>query len=307
MSEKITFFIFGAAGAPVKQVAVSKTFLFFISFITISCMTTVGLGIYDYYNLKMMSLDTRVFENKVRTQQDEIAVQRKQIQAFAGKINSLKSKLLALNDFEKRIRIIAGLDSDTHAGIFGIGGSIPEDLDTGIDLKEKHNSLIREMHNQVKQIDLASVNQEEGFEYLLKHLADQGNLLAHTPAIRPVRGLITSSFGTRISPFTGQKEFHKGLDIANRKGTSVVAAADGTVTFADEKGNWGKLITINHGHGIATNYAHLNKFLKKPGDTVKRGDVIGEIGSTGRTTGPHLHYEVRLNGTPVNPKRYILN
>lgn len=306
MSKKITFFIFGAAGDPVKQVAISKTFLFFISFLIISCATALGLGIYDYYNLKMASQNTRVFENKVQTQQNEIAVQRKQIQAFANKINSLKSKLVALNDFEKRIRIIAGLDSDTQ-GVFGIGGSIPEDLDTGIDLKEKHNSLIREMHDQTQQIDLASANQEKSFKYLLKHLVDRGNLLAHTPAIRPTRGLITSSFGSRTSPFTGKKEFHKGLDIANRKGTPVMAAADGTVTFADEKGTWGKLVIINHGHGMATRYAHLQKFSKKSGETVKRGEVIGEIGMTGRTTGPHLHYEIRLNGTPVNPDKYILN
>ena len=184
---------------------------------------------------------------------------------------------------------------------------MPEDIDASIDLTEKHNSLIREMHEQVNQLDLASTNQEKGFEHLLKHLVDQGNLLAHTPAIRPTRGLVTSSFGSRVSPFTGIKEFHKGLDIANRQGTPVVAAADGTVTFANDKGFWGKLIIINHGHGMSTRYAHLSKFFKEPGDSVKRGEIVGKIGSTGRTTGPHLHYEVRLNGTPINPEKYILN
>lgn len=307
MSGKITFFMFGGADAPVKQITFSKTFLAFICLFTLSGMTGLGFGIHDYYTLKMAAYDTRELENQVQSQQNEIAIQRKQIQTFANKINILKSELLALNDFETRIRIIAGLDTDKQKGIFGIGGSMPEDLDTTLDLTEKHNSLLREMHGQVKQLDLALINQEKGFEHLLKHLIDQGNLLAHTPAIRPTRGIVTSSFGNRISPFTGQTEFHKGLDIANRKGTLVVAAADGTVTFADEKGCWGNLLTINHGHGMVTHYAHLQRFLKEPGDKVKRGDVIGEIGNTGRTTGPHLHYEVRLNGMPVNPQKYILN
>jgi len=308
MSEKITFFIFGTAGTPVKQVAASKTLLYLMGFFAISCATALGFGAYDYYNFKMSSLNNGELENRVRNQQDEIAVQRKQIQIFANKINSLKSKLLALNDFEKQIRTIAGIErSDKQTGIFGVGGSMPEDIETNVELTEKHNSLMREMHDQVKQLDLASVNQEDRFEYLLKHLVDRGNLLAHTPAIRPVRGIITSKFGYRTSPFTAQGEFHKGLDIANRKGTRIVAVADGTVSFADVKGFWGKLMIINHGHGMTTYYAHLHKFLKKAGDSVKRGEVIAQIGNTGRTTGPHLHYEVRLNGTPVNPEKYILN
>jgi murein DD-endopeptidase MepM/ murein hydrolase activator NlpD len=292
----------------VKQFIVSKAFLFFLGFLVLSGMTLIGLGAYDYYNLKMASFDTQQLKTSAEAQEEEIAIQRRQIQSFASEINMLKTKILALNNFEKRIRVVAGIDNlDEQGGIFGIGGSAPEDIDTGIALTERHNDLIREMHEQVNQLTLASISQENGFDTLLQHLIDQGNLLARTPAIRPADGMVTSKFGMRRSPFTGRSEFHKGLDIANRKGSSVFATADGAVIYADAKSFWGNIIVIDHGHGMVTRYAHLSKFFKKSGDTVKRGEKIGEIGNTGRSTGPHLHYEVSLNGTPIDPAKYILN
>jgi murein DD-endopeptidase MepM/ murein hydrolase activator NlpD len=97
------------------------------------------------------------------------------------------------------------------------------------------------------------------------------------------------------------------VDIANRHGTAVLATADGIVSFVGKKGAMGKVVVIDHGHGMISRYAHLNTSLKKRGDKVKRGDVIAQMGNSGRTTGPHLHYEVHLNGVPVNPAKYILN
>jgi murein DD-endopeptidase MepM/ murein hydrolase activator NlpD len=142
---------------------------------------------------------------------------------------------------------------------------------------------------------------------LFETLEGQRNLLASTPAIRPSSGWMTSRFGYRTSPFTGRKEFHKGVDIANRKGTAILATADGIVSFAGQKGAMGNIVVIDHGHGLVTRYAHLSKALKKRGEAVKRGDIIAQMGNSGRSTGPHLHYEVQLNGVPVNPAKYILN
>jgi murein DD-endopeptidase MepM/ murein hydrolase activator NlpD len=118
---------------------------------------------------------------------------------------------------------------------------------------------------------------------------------------------MTSRFGRRVSPFTGRKELHKGVDIANRKGTAVLATANGVVSYAGKKGTMGNILVIDHGHGIVTRYAHLSKALKKRGEKVKRGDIVAQMGNSGRSTGPHLHYEVHLNGVPVNPAKYILN
>lgn len=308
MRKKITFFVLGTTRSSIKQVTVSKVFLRILSLFLVSCLICIGFIIYDYNNFQQAKVDSNNLQKKISYQQEEIADQRKQIQKFASEINILKSKLLILNDFEKKIRIVANTEkTDEEKSLFGIGGSKPEDLDTKVQLTKKHNSLVREMHEQVKQLSLASTNQKEGFESLLKYLEDQRNLLACTPTIRPTRGWISSRFGYRISPFTGRREFHKGLDIANRKGTPIIVPADGFVAFIGKKGLLGKVITIDHGHGMVTRYGHIKKAMKKQGEAVKRGDTIALMGNTGRSTGPHLHYEVRLNGVQVNPTKYILN
>jgi len=220
----------------------------------------------------------------------------------------LKSSLVKLNTFEQKIRVIANIEkSSDEDSLFGVGGSIPEDLDSQLPLTDKHNSLLREMHEQTRELTLASVSQEKVFESLYEGLKRQRNLLSSTPSIRPTEGWLSSGFGYRVSPFTGLREFHKGLDIAGHKGTEIIATADGVVTFVGRNGSYGKMMKIDHGHGLITRYGHIQKTLKKRGEAVKRGDVIALMGNTGRSTGPHLHYEVLLNGLPVNPKKYILN
>ncbi|MBC8430843.1 MAG: M23 family metallopeptidase [Desulfobacterales bacterium] len=277
----------------------------FLSVLFAACLVLLTYVTYDY--TKTVS-DHQELQNIISHQSDDIAGQRNQIQKFADEITALKSKLIALNDFEKKIRIIANIEKTAEQdSLFGVGGSIPDDLDTKIPLTEKHNSLMREMHEQTKQLELASDKQEDGFESLFNFLQDQRNLLSSTPAIRPVKGWTTSGFGYRQSPFTGLREFHKGLDIATRMAEPVIATADGIVSFIGNKGLLGRVVTIDHGHGIVTRYGHLQKTLKKHGEAVKRGDVIANVGVSGRTTGPHVHYEVLLNGMPVNPIKYILN
>jgi len=125
------------------------------------------------------------------------------------------------------------------------------------------------------------------------------------PNLWPVEGQVTGSFGERIDPFNGEGAFHSGVDISSAYGTRVVAPADGMVTITAEMGGYGRAIVINHGNGISTRYGHLSGFAVTPGQTVHRGDVIGYVGASGRSTGPHLHYEVRINDTPVNPYKYL--
>ncbi|MBW1892398.1 MAG: M23 family metallopeptidase [Deltaproteobacteria bacterium] len=308
MRNKITFVVFGNTGSRIHQATISKpaviTSFIFIALFLIS-FATVG---YQHYDLKRNISDAKLLQAKINGQEDEIAGQHQQIQIFANEINFLKGKLVELNGFEKKIRIIANIEhASENENLFGVGGTSPEDLDTRISTREKHNGLVREMHEQVKNLEFASNQQKHGFNSLLIDLEAKRNLLASTPSIIPTSGWISSRFGRRKSPFTGLTELHKGLDIASREGTPIIATADGIVTFAAKKGLLGKVVVIDHGHGISTRYGHCGKLLKSSGEAVKRGDVIAHMGNTGRSTGPHLHYEVKLNGIQVNPEKYMFN
>ena len=126
-----------------------------------------------------------------------------------------------------------------------------------------------------------------------------------SPNLWPVEGQVTGSFGERIDPFNGEGAFHSGVDISSRVGTPIIAPADGIVVYADFMGGYGRAIQIDHGNGISTRYGHLSGFSVTAGQSVHRGDVIGYVGDSGRSTGPHLHYEVRINDTPVNPYKYL--
>jgi murein DD-endopeptidase MepM/ murein hydrolase activator NlpD len=312
MRKKISFMVLSNSGAPARQICASKTTLRLVGVFLSACFAFIAFVVYDYIQLKRTTAHLQTREVRLTSELSEIQTQRKQIQEFANEINTLKAHLVALNSFEQKIRIIANIEkTDESANIFGIGGSVPEDLDTRLPLMEKHNSLIRDMHDQIDQLNRASTQQTQEFESLLKSLEDQQNLLASTPAIRPISGSevswITSRFGYRVSPFTGQREFHQGFDISTRNGTSILATADGVVSFVGSKGLMGKTVIIDHGHGLVTRYGHCQKFLKKRGEKVKRWEPIALVGNTGRSTGPHVHYEVLFNGIPVNPEKYILN
>jgi len=125
------------------------------------------------------------------------------------------------------------------------------------------------------------------------------------PNLWPVEGIITGAFGERIDPFNGEGAFHSGVDIGATIGQPIIAPADGVVTFADFMGGYGRAVVIDHGHGISTRYGHMKSFAVFPGEHVHRGDTIGYVGDSGRSTGPHLHYEVRINDIPVNPHKYL--
>ena len=142
---------------------------------------------------------------------------------------------------------------------------------------------------------------------LYENLIEHQSLLNATPSIQPARGWFSSHFGYRIDPFSGRPEMHRGLDIVAPMGAPVFSPAKGVVSYVGYDPGYGKLITIDHGYGIKTRYAHNSQIFVELGQKVRRQEIIASVGSTGRSTGPHLHYEVRVNGVPVNPKNYILN
>lgn len=143
-------------------------------------------------------------------------------------------------------------------------------------------------------------------ESLTTALLDQRDYMNSLPTLKPTNGWYTSGFGVRSSPFTGKSTMHEGLDLANHIGSAIVSAAAGVVTFAGPRPGYGNLVTINHGYGIQTQYGHISRAYVKVGEKVKRGQKVAAVGNTGRSTGPHVHYEVRVNGIPMDPYYYIL-
>ena len=129
--------------------------------------------------------------------------------------------------------------------------------------------------------------------------------LTSTPSLWPVIGHLTASFGERMDPFSGEGAFHTGVDIASQYGDAVRVTADGVVIEAGDRAGYGRLVVVDHGFGVTTWYGHLSSFNVMVGEQIKRGDTIGNVGVSGRSTGPHVHYEVRINGAPVNPMRYL--
>jgi murein DD-endopeptidase MepM/ murein hydrolase activator NlpD len=145
-------------------------------------------------------------------------------------------------------------------------------------------------------------------EALIEDLRDTNRLLQNTPALRPTpAGWYTSGFGKRIHPVSGKRVMHKGLDIAGYTGMEILAPADGTVIWLGGRGGYGKTVVLDHGYGVQSHFAHLSNYRTRLGQRVHRGDVIAEMGSTGISTGPHLHYEVRRHGRPLDPRNFILD
>ncbi len=308
MKKKLTLLIFDATGTPVKQTTIPRMLLPMAFMFFMAGASALYLGISDYVRMKNEVKDVHRLRSSLQMQEELVVQHQSQIVAFSNKINSLNTKLAELDNFEQKIRIIANLEPNNDgSNIFGVGGSDPEDLVATTMLNQDYQELVRDMHVEINEIDLASHHQRNSFSSIFSQLEGKRNLLAATPSIRPIKGWISSRFGYRESPFTGRREFHRGLDIATRAGSPIVAPADGLVTFSGRKGLMGNMITIEHGFGMVTRYGHLKKLLKKKGDRVKRGETIASVGNTGRSTGPHLHYEVRLNGVAVNPMNYFFN
>jgi hypothetical protein len=251
-------------------------------------------------------LNSRALESRLNAAERLLDERHEQMVAMVSDLAAVRDDLLRVQAFDAKLRII--MDMEVGVSELGMGGAPgQENLAFGYlplhrqDLtSRKIRAFLRELAEEVR---LEEVQQQE----LLLSIRANRDSLTVIPSIWPTEGTVTSDFGPRFSPFTGQMQQHSGLDISARVGTPIYAPARGTVTAAGNDGAYGISLDINHGGGITTKYAHMQKFVVKPGQTVERGDLIGYVGRTGRVTGPHLHYEVRLNGVATNPYSYILN
>jgi murein DD-endopeptidase MepM/ murein hydrolase activator NlpD len=256
--------------------------------------------IYEYNDVK-----DKVWE--LQSAREELMQQKAQVQNFALNLLDYKRQMFLLRDLDTKLRRAVSLGPrDRAQQVLGIGG--PDEL--GIQNlqalgEKKQAEALKEMSEELSQLKGAASRQEASLQMLIEYFEDKRSLYASTPSIWPVRGWVTSRFGNRTSPFSGILTFHEGIDIAAQTGTPVVAAADGVVLKAGFGTGYGNMVEISHGYGIRTLYAHNSRLNVKPGQRVRRGDVIAFAGDSGSSTGPHLHYEVRLNGLPVNPAKYL--
>lgn len=232
---------------------------------------------------------------RLRTENMALATKAKAYEENAGR---LQAKVLALQNTVTKLGLMAGVeDALPDARVGGVGGlSRLETAAPSLDIESSLSSLDR----TVSALTEKSSQIESVFE-------DRHQVLASTPSIWPVRGYLSAGFGNRIDPFTGLRDFHPGIDISTPIGTKVVVPANGVVVFTGAKGGYGSAIVIDHGYGVMTRYAHLDGFNVHPGQRVKRGDVIGFVGNSGRSTAPHLHYEVWVSNQMQNPIRFILD
>lgn len=232
---------------------------------------------------------------RLRGENLALATKAKAYEENAGR---LQQRVLALQSIVTKLGLMAGVeDSAPEPQIGGVGGLTR--------LETTAPSL--DMAASLEGMDQTVSALTEKSQQLQTFFQDQRQVLASTPSIWPVRGYLSAGFGNRKDPFTGMPDFHPGIDISTPRGTKVVAPADGVVIFTGKKGGYGNAIVIDHGYGIVTRYAHLDGFNVHPGQRVRRGDVIGFVGSTGRSTAPHLHYEVWVNDQTRNPIQFIID
>jgi murein DD-endopeptidase MepM/ murein hydrolase activator NlpD len=356
----------------VKSFKIPGIFFRSMAFVIVILSTLLGILMYDYWKILQ-----QIHENKHLNQENRQL--REQIQLFQMKINSLADDLQRINTFEKKLRIITGLENKENA-IIPLKPSKTNDDNEMMDdytkdqpepTKNEQTSvdhrptqfnnfeLNLEFNNIEGQTDYVRLKdlydkkiaanlgltqkykitrqwselikksfelskEYSTFDYKFKkiknvvsnieikiheldqYLLDKDSILSSTPTIMPAVGWITSYFGHRISPYAGRLKMHEGLDVGAPFGTPIVAPADGIITYSGNKAGFGKFVQIDHGYGIETLYAHSQKLFVRKGEKINRGDLLAKVGSTGYSTGPHLHYEVRVNGIAVDPLYFVL-
>ncbi len=355
----------GVRSFRIPQVFFRTFLLLFVTFLTL-----LGIFAYDYWKILR-----EIHRNKHLTIENRQL--KEQIQLFQMKINSLTEDLERIHTFEKKLRIITGLENadmthvlkgnqpdesqefpenesgeedppiernkasqlrptkslfkklqglkdfeeaEQYRGLkdlyeqkiatrFGLRTSYPYTKEWGQLTKQSFGLAAEyaEFDYKFSIIKDFSRNLEVNVHHLDSYLLDKESFLRSTPTLLPTKGWITSYYGPRLSPTSKRLRMHEGLDIGARPGTPIVSPADGQVAFAGTKPGFGKFVQLDHGYGVETFYAHVKNFFVRRGQIIQRGLLIASVGSTGSSTGPHLHYEIRVNGTPVDPLYFVLD
>ncbi len=299
--KKITIVLIPEGCTKVKHFRLPRFLVVLFVLFLLPCLAYLSLIIRDYQKIKPQMF-------RLAQLQRENGLQKRQFVRLVERINQLTQEMGTLQELNHRLRIMVNLEmSEDNTQSYGVGGSDPDSLPPDYSSAQSYRGLVRLMHRSLDTLNLKIAVDKQHKTELQTFFEDQKGLLASTPSIWPTKGWLTSRFGYRLSPFTGDREFHNGIDISARRNAPVIAPANGVVSSAGRQRLPGRVLFINHGYGLVTKYAHLQKILVKEGQYVKRGEKVALVGSSGRSTGPHLHYEVRLNGVPTNPLNYILN
>ena len=304
--DEVTIVIFPGSLSTPKKLRLPKRLVKFS--ILVSFVVLIGfLGSSFYFIQQYLKLQGS--EAELVKLRHESKIRKIRVEKFAQQVKNFETEMVRLERFEKKLRVITALENSPRSieKNWGVGG--PYGLSTNsftTAMGRGAANMVERLSNGLDHLGKQAKIQSISFQELDNFFKNQKSLLSSTPSIWPTRGWVTSGFGFRKSPFTGLREKHEGWDIAARNGAPVLTTADGVVVVEGREYGYGNLVEIDHGYGLVTRYGHNSKHLVKVGDRVKRGQVIALVGNTGRSTGPHLHYEVLLNGVPANPKNYIL-
>ncbi len=299
-----TVMVVPSATSKVKKVKISGRLVNAVFSLVGVLFLGSGYLAYDYVMMKGQVSELVRLRTETRTQ-------RLKINSFAQQIIDVEKEMARLRKFDAMLRGVFDLDKGQGGAAARMGGQGGTgDLDL-LQYPEVLEGNIGELSDQMDK-DLSRLKgetsvQESSLGGLVEFLQEQRSLLLATPSIWPVKGMVTSGYQMRVDPFSGRVEKHLGLDIATHEGSPIMAPADGVVTYVGRQVGLGKMLGIDHGYGYTTRYGHNSRIVVAVGQRVKRGQIVSYVGNTGKSTGPHLHYEISKNGMPVDPAEFILN
>ena len=297
------------AGAEVRRMRVARRSINFaltaVVFLFMIAAASIAGNVLQYFDKSASVLLDR-----------ENSKLKERIATLDGRIDQLTSSVETIKSFEGRLRKMTMVSDPARNLAIGPVGNAARGSRNGAngsadilrrDLLGEDAEVAAELvSGRLLQAELDARQAQKSVARLSAYLKGQRTLLASIPSRRPTLGYVTSRFGMRVDPFTGLPQLHGGIDFSAGIGVRVVATADGTVIHAGTRGGFGETVEIEHINGLSTLYAHLSRVDVKVGQKVTRGDTVGAVGNTGRSTGPHLHYEIRLKGVPKDPSRFLL-
>ncbi|MDH4224492.1 MAG: M23 family metallopeptidase [Deltaproteobacteria bacterium] len=261
-------------------------------------------GVYAIVNNLYLSGQMGDFQKVQRDNlQNQISLRK-----VSNQMEALSEQFDRMRELDYKLRILTDLNVERPSpSAYGIGGSLePSEVSTLERMDLSKMDLLTLLEKDLSRMKEMANYQEESFNNLKDFLSDRKDLLERTPHRWPVKGFLSSTFGYRLDPITGLQKKHEGLDIVAKRGTVITAPADGIVTYTGEDPTLGHMVVIDHGYGVITRYGHNESLLVREGKRVKRGTPIATLGSSGKSTGPHLHYEIRIKDIAVNPINYMM-